>query len=419
MHLEIVHVTTEQGLHAEYQIRREIHTEHISIAVGQSEKFLVYKLISNAVFKLCHPGENEGLAALRYPHPKAPKNLEELFATCPIREDYDTASKAVAQYLVSASPSLLEDDRDESAVSIYRENDRDQIVEDVVCSIFDQEGVSKSIYAEKVEELLEERLSGKAGIVTQVFLPKAAPLDRVIYRARAYGLPYEGQTISEFFEGYQAGQTWEDDPIPQVRFLPSGVDFEGVHTICYTHLTESEFSALQKKVQNIVSAIFEANKTYIETLSAREKQALQSPEKDQILEGLVKEYLECSNPYKACELLDQMGDEGKAKCLPMVVLSFIQSEEYERAESMLSDAAEHQDKLLAQLALGYLDLGNFGKTQATLAKMNPSPQKNLVLLMSMQHFDALEDQLQSQISSKYPTDLEQLFELDVLELDSM
>ena len=198
---------------------------HFSFVTAQSEGFIAYELIARTLYQKLHPGlltkaELNNQVLLRYPQQYFPNNLEELFKRCPIREDYDTISTLVASCLVSASPSLNENEEDESALAIFKKGDREELLESCIEDLFYQEHIHPDLYQDELEELIEDfPRTNKAGVLTQIFVPKVAAIDQVIYHSRAYGIPYEGtdkiNKIVSFFEEYAKGKKWKDDPIPK------------------------------------------------------------------------------------------------------------------------------------------------------------------------------------------------------------
>ena len=121
---QTVHLSSHEDIYSKYETQVKEHPNHISFATGQAEKFLAYELIARTLYQKFHPESAASLknkCFLRYPSKKDPKDLNEMFERFPVRKDYDTASSAVANYLISASPSLKEDHSNESAIAIFRE----------------------------------------------------------------------------------------------------------------------------------------------------------------------------------------------------------------------------------------------------------------------------------------------------------
>jgi len=438
---QTIHLSSYEEIFSKYQNQVKDRPGHVSFATGQAEKFLAYELIARTAFQKFHPESSvidslNNKCFLRYPSKNEPKDLCELFDRFPLREDYDTVSSTVARYLVSVSPSLEENEGDESALAIFRENDRDQILDDVTFEIFREECVSPSLYEDQIRGLLVDfPCSEKGGILTQVFLPKTAPLHKTVYRCHAYGLLFDGvdniEKIDEFFEDYSKGVRWSEDPTPQLRFLPSaikqenGFDHSDVRMIRYILLSSEALREYAEKVNRVVTGIFEEFKLSNLQL-AKEVSDVMSldnrDEKDILLEKLSLKYLKCSDPIKALKLVKMIGDGyvGKPRCLTLVVSSLIQGQECSLVEEVIQNESKNllqKQTLLAQLAFVYLDHGNLSKVKSTLEKMTESPQKNLVLLMCMSQFDDQRDEFEVQLSSSFSTDLDTLMENGVLELE--
>ncbi len=124
--------------------------DHISFSTAQQSQFLPYPLIAEAVLKKFSPGKYpktyfKNVHFLRYPFENLPKSLESLFKILPMTEDYDTSSSHVSDLLLSVSPSLNEDDSEESAWSIFMNNDRKIGVAYYIHNFFEVEKVSPAL----------------------------------------------------------------------------------------------------------------------------------------------------------------------------------------------------------------------------------------------------------------------------------
>ncbi len=428
---QTVHLSSHEDIYSKYETQVKEHPNHISFATGQAEKFLAYELIARTLYQKFHPESAASLknkCFLRYPSKKDPKDLNEMFERFPVRKDYDTASSAVANYLISASPSLKEDHSNESAIAIFRENDRDQVLDDVIFGMFKEESVLSSLYEEKIRQLLEDfPCSGKGGVLTQVFLPKSAPLHKSVYRSYGYGIPYEGMDykVNTFFEEYSKGVTWADDPVPQLRFLPSAIKEHDARMIRYTHITPEALQKYAEKVDNVVSGIFEeykeSNLQLFEQMSIAMSVDNQE-EKNVLLDKLALQFCKKNDPVKALELVQMItNDYGeKARCMTLVVSGLIERQECELAEKVIqqeSDRLLMRQTLLARLGFLYIDHGNLTKIQMILDKMCASPQKNCVLLFCISQFDDQKEKFEQLLSPLFSTNLTELMEQGALALE--
>lgn len=406
----IMHLSSHEEIYSKYETQVKEYPNHISFATGQAEKFLAYELIARTLYQKFHP-ESVIKCFLRYPSKKDPRDLSELFERFPVRKDYDTASSSVANYLISASPSLEEDCSNESAIAIFRENDRDQLLDAVIFGMFKEEAVLPSLYEGKIKNLLQDfPSSGKGGVLTQIFLPKSAPLHKAVYRSYGYGIPYGGK-VDTFFQEYAKGVRWAEDPIPQLRFLPSAIrEEEDVHIVRYTHISSEALQNYAEKVDRVVSGIFEEYQADHSQLFEQMSMVMSlddGEEKDALLEKLSLQFCKRSEPIKALELVKMI--TGEARCLRVVVSSLIERGECELAEALI----ESDLTLLAQLGFLYIDHGNLIKTQMILDKMSDSPQKNFLLLMCMAHFD---EKFEKLLCHEFSTDLTELMEQGVLQI---
>ncbi len=443
MHQNTIHCTSLEDVFARYAIDTARYPSHVSFITGQSEKFIAYDLIARAVFQTFHPGEMpvkqlENQVFLRYPDQKAPKNLAELFRKVPLEdEDYDTASTLVADYLVAASPSLEEDDADESAIAIARSNDRDQLIQEVVSKLFMKEGIPLSLFKDPINSLLKEiPSSDEGGIITRIFLPQSAPLHQVAYRALAYGLPYRQTDLEDseafrlFCEEYQSGKRWVDDPIPQVRFLPSGLradqgfDLEAIHMVRYTCLSSEALSGYAEKVHQVVQDIFNVYQAQTQELEIRKILFLQSKEKDEQkqMEGqwLIQRYLEYFDPWSAWECLSQFTDRSLQDLfLSSILQILLVKEDFVTIDAILkekSDDFPEKNKFLVQLALYHLDCFNKEEVNKILIQLPPSPERNFLLLMTPREFQVSE--YNYSLCPDFPTTLEELMTIHMLTTDN-
>ena len=171
--------------------------------------------------------------------------------------------------------------------------------------MFKEESVLSSLYEEKIRQLLEDfPCSGKGGVLTQVFLPKSAPLHKSVYRSYGYGIPYEGMDykVNTFFEEYSKGVTWADDPVPQLRFLPSAIKEHDARMIRYTHITPEALQKYAEKVDNVVSGIFEEYKASNLQLFEQMSIAMSvdnQEEKNVLLDKLALQFCKKNDPVKA------------------------------------------------------------------------------------------------------------------------
>ena len=380
-----IHLSSKEEIFSKYQTQVEKYPNHISFATGQAEKFLAYELIARTVFQKFRPEGSlnmamKNLCLLRYPSKHAPKDLNQQFERFPLREDYDTASVNVANYLISASPSLNEDEEDESAIAIFRKNDRDEIFEDFIFEIFREESLLPSLFENRVEQLLGDFPVSKKGMVlTQVFLPKAAPIHKAVYRSHAYGIPFGGidhvEKVKAFFEEYSAGSKWPEDPNPQLRFLPSALKKENgfhpdhVHMVRYTLVTSEELQKYAAKVEKVVSEIFNDFRKSRFHLAKQLFEAVgldDQDEKDLSLDELSLQYRKRSDPVTALKLAQMISDPYARKpvCITLAVSGLVEHQECELAEQVVFTESDHlleKEKILAQIAFVYLDHGNLKK----------------------------------------------------------
>lgn len=441
-HQNTIHCASLEDVFARYSIDTARYPDHVSFITGQSENFIAYDLIAGAVFQTFHPGEMtesqlKNQVFLRYPNQNAPKNLVELFRKIPLDdEDYDTASTLVADYLVAASPSLEEDDGDESALAIARSNERDQLIQAVVSKLFMKEGIPLSLFKDPINSLLREMpSSGEGGIVTRIFLPRSAPLHQVVYRSLAYGLPYRPKDLEnpeafrQFCEDYQSGKRWGDDPIPQVRFLPSGLradqgfDLDAIHMVRYTCLSSEALSDYAEKVHHAVRDIFSAYQAQTQELEVRKTLFLQSKDDDEQkqIEGrwLVQRYLEYFDPWNAWKCLSQLTDHSLQDLFLVPILRILLiKEDLTAINTILKEKTydfPEKNKFLVQFALYHLDCFNKEEVNKILIQLPTSPQRNFLLLMMPEEFQ--NNDYNYSLCPDFPTTVEELMATHVLTVD--
>jgi hypothetical protein len=426
--MRTVHLTSTQDIFDIYKMHTEEYPHHISFATAQAEQFIAYELIAREVYKVFHAPSNgtTHLIFLRYPEEKAPKSIVDLFSTFPVREDYDTISSVVQKFVISASPSLKENEEDESALAIFIKNDREEGIKDFISEIFIKEGIPVDIFKRPIRSLLKKvPLSHEGGIITRIFIPESAPLDKVLYRSVAYGKPYsvkdigKVEAIRQFFRDYTEGKKWEDDPNPQLRFLLSGLSEENgfelrqVHAIRYTLIPNKELQSYIKKVHHVVSKIFQEYQQ--QTLELENQKSLilkldNENEKNLGYAELVHRYLKRFDPLSAWLWMQKMTDkEIQARCLAPVLAVLLQKNELEITENILQQSDDFPDKtkILAILAMAYLNSGQLSKVKDTLEKMSDSPQKNFVILMLVNQSEE-DANFREQLSPSFSTNLEEL-----------
>lgn len=439
MHQNTIHCSSLEDILARYPMDTAAYPDHVSFVTGQSEKFVAYELIARAVYQIFRPeqisdSQLKNTLFLRYPDQNAPKNLSELFNKVPLSEDYDTASTLVADYLVAANPSLKEDDQDESALAIARSNERDQLLQEVVFKIFIKENIPISLFKDRISTLLKEvPLSDKAGLITRIFLPKIAPLHQVVYRSLAYGLPYcqadleNPEAFRQFYEDYQNGKRWSGDPIPQIRFLSSGVrtdqgfDLETIHMVRYTCISSEALFNYAEKVQQAVQAIFKNYQTQTQELEIRKAAFYQLEEGEQKnleCQWLVEHYLERFDPWSAWKSLSYLKDATiQDLFLAPILQGLLIKQDIVTAETILRqkpDDFPEKNKVLAQLGLYHLDCFNKEEFKKILAQLPASPQRNILLLMMPEEFQ--DDDFIDSLCPDFPTKLEELMAMNVLKI---
>lgn len=423
-----LHLSSPEEIFSRYDEQTAKFPEHISFVTAQSEKFLAYEIIARTVFEKAHPeSSHSNMCFIRYPSAKAPKDLDELFDRFPLREDYDTVSSSVARYLVAASPSLKEDDDNESALAMFRNNTRDGGIADFIGQIFKEEHIASDIYQERIRQLLEEApRSEEGGVLTQIFLPKVPTLHKVVYHSHAYGIPVGGlenvKKVDLFFKEYSEGKVWGEEPVPQLRFLPSGLTEENgfnsgsVHIVRYTLAPSEALQIYAEKVKASVSRIFEEQNARNLELDQQVIEAFQDAKEESLIQ-LSKQHLACSDAIAAINIVNMISDENPQKpfCLTAAISGLIEQEECELAESAIFsewNTLPQKNVLLARLALVYIDHGKMVKVNELLELFSESPQKNFILSICK---SLSQQDLESQFSPLYSQNAEELMEQGVLE----
>lgn len=438
-HHHTIHLRTCEDIYKNYQIQTALYPAHVSFVTGQAEKFLIYELVARAIYQKFHAKNltKQQLANrlfIRYPQKGSPKNLTEFFSNFNLMENFDTASHEVAKHLLSFSPSLKEDERDESALAIFKSNDRHQECFSFIADIFKQEHVSKKIYGKKLKKLIKEfPQTKKGGIITQVFLSKTAPLSQVLYHSLEYGIPYSMQEcVHQFFEDYSAGKVWEDNPVPQLRFLPSalsvenGFDLDDIYMIRYTLMDAESLNSFTTKVNRFARQVFKAHREeMLEFEVHRQKilSLLDEKTRDEGLVGLIGFYLSHFNYSAALEHANMMQDsQFKNDCIPYILIHLLGESDWQIAEQQILEHQhffdlEHKNKLLANLCMRYCEFGQVEKIKSLMAEFPSSCEKNFLAIYCSAIFPQESEFFSSQLSNEFLQDFDTLIEMNVLVIE--
>lgn len=435
-HSHTIHLSNCDEIHDHYQNQVVKYPEHISLVTGQAEQFIAYELIARAIYQEFHPEymDAEHLKKtlfLRYPCNDAPKNLQEFFDKFKLIEDFDTASSDVARHLLSFSPSLTEDDSDESALAIFRSNDRKQSYKSYITEIFKAEHIAQSVFKKPLKKLLEKfPKTAKGGVITQIFISKTAPLSKALYRSRPYGLPYNvAEDIHQFFEDYTSGKKWADDPVPQLRLLPSaliqenGFDNSDIYMVRYLLIDQKELQDYTDLVNRIAARIHKITRKQLQHIAQRRNEvlALQNQlERDAGLKELAALYIDHFDGCAALECINLMQDEfHKEPLMAYTVANILNSNEWQTAEQMLfNQRLPQHEKLMALLVQRYIEMGQIEKIKEIMPIFQPSPQKNMAVLLCASAFEDEEEFFNDQLSKEFPTDIKTLMKMNVLSIEN-
>ncbi|MCB1109349.1 MAG: hypothetical protein KDK64_00050 [Chlamydiia bacterium] len=391
-----VFIDQEEALLKLYSDEVSKRPECVSFVTGQPEGYLVYELLARTLFQHQHPDAAKKLGKvclLRYPDQRLCQTLTELFQRFPMREDYDTVSSVVQKNLIAMSPSLRERDRDESAFAIFKNNDRDNGLEDHITELFKAANVLEQVFQSRIQKLLKEvPMTGKGGILTQVFLPKDADLSKVIYRAEPYGIKVD-QDVHEFFQKYPQG----DNEEPQLRFLSGAIwGFPRVEMVRYTFLNQAQLDEMTKQVRRVVLEILEENQSILSKLK-------QQPPSEE----LALKYLDHHDPMGALRCANEI-EAVSEELWEKIIVSLIDCEELEEAEKLIQEHLARPEKALAALGMKYLDRGAIEKVNAIIERLPESHAKNLLLLLRAFQYSEYADPA---LSPNFSTDFEDLVSL--------
>jgi hypothetical protein len=253
--------------------------------------------------------------------------------------------------------------------------------------------VAEALFASQIQELLAEApLTGKGGLLTQIFIPKNSPLDQAVYRSKPYGLPYHETCadVLKFFKEYESGTHGEDDKTPQIRFLPSVLfqSFKGLGVVRYTYVSSEKMHAYAAKVERVVQEIF---KNYNKRAKELEQKIAasgavdNSQQKDQQYDAIVKHYLDNYDPRSALVWAEKIESQNPLKkaSLNRVMVALLDRNQFKTAEELIAkygcdyfpDWQEH----LIRLCKIYSDRGCLQDLQRILDKIPDSEAKHELL----------------------------------------
>lgn len=375
------------------------HPDHISFNTAQNAQFITYSLVAAHVLKQFNPGKYpasflENFHFLRYPSSYHPKSIAELFQLLPLRDDYDTASSLVGETLISCSPSSKETESEESAWGIFAENEREAEIEIYLSAIFKTEKVAPVHFEQLLNSLVEEAPQSQTGLLYNYFIPKQAPLHKALYLSKAYGIPsgnpLKQNTVSNFYDQYSQGLITKKNP--QLRFLPSaltpenGFNLNEIKSYRFTTIPAIELDAFTKKIESVVSRIFENHLEEMFQLAglAQEAEQEQDPSvKQQRYQTLCHRHLIRRDVNLALYYWNRI--ENKAAFLPGILICMLGNHQLERGLALFQEYETillHKEQLAARFALMYLEKKNQPMLEYMLGKISQLEIKQFVLLLA-------------------------------------
>jgi hypothetical protein len=404
------------------------HPNHISFNTAQHSKFLAYSLIAANVLKKFSPGKYpdsylQNTHILRYPCEHLPKSLEDLFQLLPMRDDYDTASSLVGDALISVSPSLKENESEESAWGIFENNERKGNVADYIFKFFESEKVSPSHFRNRIKAIVKGAPKSDKGLIYNFFIPKDVPLHRAVYLSKPYGIPI-GDPLSQdnllsFYEQYEQGLVEEENP--QLRFLPSALIYENnfdltkVKSYRFTTIPLGQLEAYTKKIEQIVDEIFKDHLEEMLQLAVLASEVEKQPNLNERQKGyqeLCYRHLCRRDIQLVLYYWHKIDDQSSHKFsyLPGIITcllnknQLIQADHYfQQYESKLM----HKEQLIARFALAYIERDNRTMLDSMLKKLSNSSVKKFILVLAGSRYPEYAQE-------NIPEDLESLISDDEL-----
>ncbi len=410
LHLNTVHAQSANHVLESYNRLRVEHSDYIAFNTSQHSKFLAYSLFASAIIKQFNPGRYpqtllQNTHLIRYPFPNLPTNLEDLFKKYPLSDDYDTVSSEVANALLSGSPSLNENESEESAWGIFENNERGETdVAQYIYEIFESEGVSESLFKDDVKNIVKDKASkSKQGLIYTYFIPKTDPLNKAVYLSEKYGIPsgnpHAENTVTDFYQNYEQGEIVRDNSqlrllFPALADSKNGFDLNQIKSYRFTTLSEKELKNYSEKIEKLVSKIFEDHikKMLKLTQLAAETEVLEDESKQQKgFQKLCYKHL-CRRDIKLAlyywNKLDEK-NENRFSFLPGIIACLLKKGQFEQAFDYFEkfgDKILFQEQLAARFALYAIGKNDLSLLQSMLLKLSGSNLKNFVLLIASNKF---------------------------------
>lgn len=389
----------QEVLAAHIQLQSQ-YPDHISFNTAQHSKFLAYSLVAANVLKKFSPGKYsdsylQNTHILRYPCDHLPKSLKDLFRLLPMRDDYDTASSLVGDTLISASPSLKENESEESAWAIFENNERKGDVASYICKFLEFEKISPVHFRSRIKSIVKNAPKSSEGLIYNFFIPKNAPLHKAIYLSQPYGIPI-GDPLSKnnllnFYERYE--QNLVEGNNSQLRFLPSALNYENnfdlkkIKSYRFTTIPLEELNAYTKEIEKIIDEIFNDHLKEMLQLAALASEAESQTnlsKKQKGYQELCYRHLCRRDVQLTLYYWHKIDDENpdKFRYLPGIIIcllnkhQLIQADHYfQKYESQLI----YKEQLIARFALIYIERDNRFMLDSMLEKLSDSNIKKFIL----------------------------------------